>query len=533
MTAFPYIHSVGQRFAAVAAAAPARPALAFSDGRVLRYGDLAALSGQVAALLHHHGVRRDDAVALLLEKSPAAYAAMLGALHLGAPYVNLDRTSPAVRLARILDRCRPRVLLVDAAPEPDLAVAARDLGIVILGPDVAGMAAAAPPLPADRATPTGTTPAYLMFTSGSTGFPKGAVIPHAALLNLAAWAAETFALTPDDRLTNVNPLYFDNAVFDVYASLLTGACLHPFTRDETAEARALVKAVGAAGCTVWFSVPSMLMMLTTLRAIAPGDLAALRLVIFGGEGYPKPELRKLYDLLGGHARLVNVYGPTECTCICSAHAIGPADFSDGTGLATLGRLAPNFEPLILDGDRPVAPGETGELCLRGPQVGLGYWRDPARTAAAFVPNPLHDRYPETIYRTGDLVRADADGRLWFRGRADNQIKHMGYRIELEEVDAALYAVAGVREAAAAYVRTRAAWGHIVAAVSGEPGLAEAGVVAALRARLPPYMVPDRVRVLEHLPKNRNGKISRPDVRALFLPDAAGVAPTAAPEENAG
>jgi D-alanine--poly(phosphoribitol) ligase subunit 1 len=514
-----YVRTVGQRFAAIAARHADRPALNFSDGTSVSYGALDDLAARAAGLLRAAGVRRGAVVALLLEKSPLAYAAMLACLRLGAPYVNLDRTSPAERLARIIDRCRPTVLLVDAEVPAELNDVLRGLNVAVLGPGI-DVAATSPDRLEDCPPPTGSSPAYLMFTSGSTGFPKGAVISHAALLNFNRWAIETFVLTPEDRLTNVNPLYFDNSVFDVYASLLTGACLCAFTREETLEARSLVKKVEAAGCTVWFSVPSMLMFLTTMRAIPKGGLPALRAVGFGGEGYPKPEMRKLYDLIGGHAQLVNVYGPTECTCICSSHPISEADFADMEGLATLGRMAPNFDYLILDADdRPVAQGEIGELCLLGPQVGLGYWRDPERTAAAFVPNPLNGAYTEIMYRTGDLVREDEAGDVWFRGRKDNQIKHMGYRIELEEIDAALYGLAGVVEAAAGYVRERTAFGRIIAAVAGEPGLTEEGVREALRRRLPPYMIPDRVAVLTQLPKNQNGKISRAAVTDLFAKPA--------------
>lgn len=508
-----YIHSVGQRFDAIAARHADRPALHFSDGTTVTYGALDDLAARAAGVLRARGARRGAVVALALEKSPLAYAMMIACLRLGAPYVNLDRTSPAARLLRVLDRCRPALLVTDAPPEAAIADGLREMGTAVVGPGI-DLAAAPPDRLADLPPPIGTTPAYLMFTSGSTGFPKGAAISHAALLNLQAWAAETFSLTPEDRLTNVNPLYFDNSVFDVYASLLTGACLCPFTHAETREARPLVAKVAAAACTVWFSVPSMLMFLTTMRAIPQGGLPALRCVAFGGEGYPKPEMRKLHDLIGGHARLVNVYGPTECTCICSSYPITAADFEDLDGLAPLGRMAPNFDSLILDGDdRPVAPGAVGELCLLGPQVGLGYWRDPERTAAAFVPNPLNPAHAEIIYRTGDLVCADQAGMIWFKGRKDNQIKHMGYRIELEEIDAALYALPGVTEAAAAYVRKRAAFGHIVAAVAG---VADGERVRAdLGKRLPPYMVPDQVVVLERLPKNANGKISRAAVGELF------------------
>ena len=168
------------------------------------------------------------------------------------------------------------------------------------------------------------------------------------------------------------------------------------------------------GCTVWFSVPSLLVFLLTTRSLSSSDFPAVRKIIFGGEGFPKTKLKQLYDLFGGRAELENVYGPTECTCICSAHTIVPSDFGDMKALATLGFLAPNFDYEILVTSEAT---DVGELFLRGPGVGLGYYNDPDRTARVFIQNPTHDRFADIGYRTGDLVRRDATGRLHFVGRS--------------------------------------------------------------------------------------------------------------------
>ncbi len=510
----PQPHNVGLAFEQVAGRYADRAAIRLSDGTGFTYAELDAYSARLARVLARAGIGRRDVAALYLEKGPLAYGAMLACLRLGAVYTHLDRASPAARQRRILERCRPAAMVVDAAPPDDVAGICGELGARILGPawDIAGEDPG--PLPQTRAV-TGTDPAYIMFTSGSTGFPKGAVISHAALLSFGAWAADAFGLTAEDILTNVNPLYFDNSVFDFYAALLNGCCLAGFGRADVREARSLVGLVEEAGCTVWFSVPSLLIFLTTMRAVRRDSLPALRTLIFGGEGYPKPEMKKLVDLVGDRVRFFNVYGPTECTCICSSYQVTQADFADMDGLAPLGHMAPNFSSLLLDGDRPVAPGEPGELCLLGPQVGLGYYNDSERTAAAFTANPLNADWHECMYRTGDLVVLGQDGLHRFVGRKDNQIKHMGHRIELEEIDSALYSLAVVTEAAAAYLRERAEFGRIVAAVAADRPLATDEVRSVLEERLPGYMIPSDIKVLARLPKSSNGKIDRGRVARLF------------------
>jgi D-alanine--poly(phosphoribitol) ligase subunit 1 len=282
---------------------------------------------------------------------------------------------------------------------------------------------------------------------------------------------------------------------------------------ELADAALIVRRVEEAGCTFWFSVPSLLIFLMTMKALHAGSLPSIRRIAFGGEGYPKRELLRLMARFGERARLINVYGPTECTCICSAYPISVEDLADGVGLPPLGQIAENCGHLILDDAREVAEGEAGELCLYGPQLALGYYNDPERTAVAFTPNPRLKGVPGVIYRTGDLVR-QAGGMLHFIGRKDNQIKHMGYRIELEEVEAAAQLLPGIIQAAVVYRRVREGHGLIVAHLALPPDAPrdEAALRAALRATLPDYMLPNRFVFWEDLPKNANGKVDRVALR---------------------
>jgi len=502
-----HLSNLGLKFSEVIGLHGGRPALRETGGEITTYAQLDQLSNRTGRLLLERGLRRGDVVAIFHDKSPAAFATMLACLKTGLIYTNLDPDSPWERIRKIVQTIEPKAI-VNAFLEPPHSAELRRLEAAVL--HLRQPATAAELLRRDDAEVpgggvTGNDPAYIMFTSGSTGVPKGAVISHANLLHFVAWAQNRFQLTPDDILSNVNPMYFDNSVFDFYGALFSGASMTPIRSEQFPEPRELVGMINKTRCTVWFSVPSLLIYLLTTRALSASDFSSVRKIIFGGEGFPKPKLKQLYDLFGARAELENVYGPTECTCICSAHTIRPSDFADMKGLATLGFLAPNFDYEIL----VRAPGEdTGELFLRGPGVGLGYFNDPARTGQAFEQNPVHDRFADVGYHTGDLVRRDVEGRFHFVGRADFQIKHMGYRIELEEIEAALSVLAEVKECAVIYRKLDAGLGEIIAfAALATPRTSEE-LLEGVAGIIPRYMVPRRVTVLETLPKNANGKIDR-------------------------
>jgi D-alanine--poly(phosphoribitol) ligase subunit 1 len=248
----------------------------------------------------------------------------------------------------------------------------------------------------------------------------------------------------------------------------------------------------------------------TTKVLTASSLPAIRRFIFGGEGFPKPRLKKLYEMYGATAKLYNVYGPTECTCICSSYLITEKDFEDMANFAPLGYLAPNFSYVLLNADET---GTFGELGLKGPNVGAGYYNDSERTAKSFVQNPYNANYNEVIYKSGDLVQVDGLGQLHFKGRADNQIKHMGYRIELEEIESLLNTIPSVNEAAVIYERINESLGQIVAFVAAT-GVESNMVLNELKKLVPEYMVPRKLYVLDFLPKNQNGKIDKVALKDL-------------------
>jgi len=502
-----YAHNVPDLFRDVVQAHRDKAALVWSDRAVVTFDDLNRLSNRVALYLQRQGVRKGDRVCIRLDKCTLTYALVIACLKIGAPYFVVDPANPFVRVSHILDKCMPR--LVFSAKEPPLDLPNHRVVVVDQENQFAVLDGTGESGLEPEADIVGTDPAYIMFTSGSTGFPKGAVMSHANLLNFIQWARAEFLVTANDVFTNVNPLYFDNSVFDFYASIMNGASLVPFDAATISDPYRVLRRIDELQCTIYFSVPSLLIYFQTLKMITPSSFAHIRSVIFGGEGYPKTKLKGLFECLHDRAELVNVYGPTECTCICSAYRVTQADFENLDGYPPLGGPIPNFSYWILNKrNEAAAAGEVGELYLGGPCVGLGYFNDPELTQQAFGQNPLNPHYHERIYRTGDLVYLSKhDGKIHFVGRKDNQIKHQGYRIELGEIEHALCRIPGVDEAVALHT-TRDGISLIVAVVGSGNGLQTDAIRKEVSKIVPAYMVPGRIDVVEQLPKNPNGKIDR-------------------------
>jgi D-alanine--poly(phosphoribitol) ligase subunit 1 len=508
-----YEYNLGIRFQNISEHYASKVAIWLNKRDSISYGELNRMANRIARWLIERGITPGDVICLSGIKSIYTFACVLACLKVGATYSVFDPDSPVERLRKIFSTCRPRLLLAESnllsKLDPILAELeiipvikeAEKFSAVIQGYDDSN-------LPETRAI-TGTNPAYIMYTSGSTGIPKGALITHANVLNLIEWSGETYSITPADILTNVNPLYFDNSVFDLYSALFTGAMLIPFSKEEARDPKLLVEKIDAAGCTQWFSVPSLLIFLQTMKATDGKHLRSIRRFIFGGEGYPKAKLKKLYDVYSDTSEFFNVSGPTECTCICSSYKLTAQDFIDMQGLPPLGSI-------LNEDSRKVADGELGELCLLGPNVGKGYYNDPDRTALGFVQNPYNNKFQEIMYKTGDLVRLDPDnGKLYIYGRKDNQIKHMGYRIELEEIEAALHRLDYISEAAALHSNATGL-SRIVAVVASRETFEDEHLRMDLKLFLPDYMIPSVFYREDTLPKNPNGKVDRRQLTEKYL-----------------
>lgn len=506
-----YLYNLGQKFEALTEESGDSIAIRFLDGSNTTYSELNHLSGKIAHWMIKMGIKHGDVVAIFNIKTSQSYAVMLACLKIGATYTNLDYNSPTERLRRMISLCKPVLFFTDKKFLPRIDETGFDSAkVFVINTDVfiEQVSLCDSSLPEINIQVNGGTPAYLMFTSGSTGFPKGVVITHANILNFIDWTRITYETKQGDIFTNINPMHFDNSVFDFYASLFTGASLVPVTEDLTKNPRRMLDALNKVGPTVWFSVPSMLVFVLKLRALKESDLADLRIVTFGGEGFPKNQLRNLWNYWKNRVKFINVYGPTECTCICSSYTVTEKDIQSDD-LLPLGPIAPNFDFLIIDEYlKPVGAGQTGELCISGPNVGFGYFNNPEKTREAFIQNPINESHRDIIYRSGDLVRyGAAENLLYFCGRRDNQIKRMGYRIELEEIENALSSLSYVEENAVIYLKGDDDNGRIIACLRLRSH-DDKSILSDLAKLLPAYMMPNEIKLYEHLPKNQNGKIDR-------------------------
>lgn len=517
----------------ITAQAHARPgAVAVVAGdEALTYGELESLSDRLAWMLLDRGCLPGDRVAFLLPKSPSAIVAMLGILKAGAVYVPMDTASPPARLALIAGAAAPSWLLTTAAGDPTVeqlltAVgpgSTMQVGWLDHRSDHQGSRVGAFDLAEIRSCPDGPPPplrapdgtAHILFTSGSTGHPKGVVITHAMVLAFLRWAVPHFGIDETDRNSGHSPLHFDLSTFDVFGTLRAGAQLHLVPAELRLSGTGLTDWIRSSALTQWFSVPSVLGYVHRLDGLRRGDLPALRRVMWCGEVLPTPSLIYWMERLP-HVTFTNLYGPTEATIASSHHTVGMVP-SSITEPIPIGRACDGEELLVLDAERrPVPDGTVGDLHIAGSGLSPGYWRAPELTASAF--GTLPGSPGQRIYRTGDLASRSADGLHWFHGRSDSQIKSRGYRIELGEVETALHAVEGLRDCAVVAVRSDSFEGwSICGAYVLHDGteLTPATIRRALGRAIPGYMVPTRWLALPALPLNDNGKVDRPALRARF------------------
>jgi len=513
---------------------PDSPALVFQNERT-SYGDLVRAAAHLA-----HGLQtapawpshanRPPRVGILGSRSRDALTAMLGACWAGASYVPIGLKLPQERMLAILAQCQLDALIVaqDAiqllTPQllqacPPLLICQGDAPASSPAPERPGQhilqACALPAMePAAPVAMEAQDPAYIIFTSGTTGVPKGVMVSVASARHYAASIARTLELRADDRALETCDLSFDFSVHNMYATWEAGAALYLLPATQVMNA---VKFARANALTVWNSVPSLAGMLAQLKTLAPGSLPSLRLTVFGGEQLPESTVHT-WRSAAPHSAIVNLYGPTEATVFCMIQR-EPFVVTAGRGVVAIGQVLPGCSAAVLDdAGQPLADGQPGELAIGGVQLALGYLDAPELTARRF---PQHDG--ARWYRTGDLAVCDAQGVFHCLGRIDNQVKIMGYRVELEEIEAHLRSASGVELVAAVAwpVVDGIAKGSVgFVGVSASQSIDQAAVITRMKQSLPAYMVPNRIVALEAMPLNTSGKVDRRALLAQLQDGAA-------------
>jgi amino acid adenylation domain-containing protein len=491
--------------------------------KAITFRELEQRSNQLANALIAQGVRPGDRVGIYLHKSPDAIVGIFGILKTGACYVPVDANAPGPRLVEIARQCEFRALITSSNLFGKLGSDFENdcsnskvffVDHVPEGPGSPAWITFADSLPSQStelpAVPlTDQDLAYILFTSGSTGTPKGVMLSHLNGLTFVNWAAETFAITSDDRLSNHAPFNFDLSVFDIFVAMKAGATLCLVPEGLAIYPLQLSSFIEKQRITVWYSVPMVLTQLQARGKLHERDLSSLRLILFAGEVFPTKHLRALMEKLP-HPRYANLYGPTE-TNVCAYYEVEPLSADDDTTIP-IGRACANTELIAIDanGARVTAPGEEGLLYARGSTVMQGYFGRAELTKSCFIPNPFAVGREEKLYCTGDWVTLNERDEYLFIGRRDHMIKTRGYRVELGEIESVMIAHPEVEEAVALPIPDEAIGNTIWAIVTTVEGssLDLLQLKRHCAVKLPPYMVPEKISFRDSLPRTDNGKIDR-------------------------
>jgi amino acid adenylation domain-containing protein len=494
---------------------PKRVAVEMPGGGKITYRDLAALSDRLRDRLRRIGVVPGDRVGICCPKSIDTVAAIFGILKAGAAYVPSDPYAPATRNAYIFADCQVKAVIVEEKLAASLRSELQKLNatpqfFVVAGPDdgsaltsALDLAKEGDPAPsAPRATSGPDDLAYILYTSGSTGYPKGVMISQRNAASFVDWCSEVFQPVPEDRFSSHAPFHFDLSILDIYLPIKHGATLVLIGYELGKEPAGLAALIADKRITHWYSAPSILALLVQYGNLPSRDYSALRAVLFAGEVFPVRHLRALKELLP-HPRYYNLYGPTE-TNVCTWHEIPPFVPPDRTQPYPIGKTCSHCRARVVDSDgRDVRRGDEGELVIAGPSVLMGYWNRLEQTARAFLPTADGERW----YRTGDVVYEDEIGDFIFRGRRDRMVKRRGYRIELDEIEACLYRNPTVRQAA---VIARETENGVTIKAFCVPRDGRKLSLIALKTfcseHLPVYMVPDTFAFPSFLPTTSTDKV---------------------------
>jgi len=465
---------------------------AFSDEKEsVTFSRLLELGRRIGSSIAGHVRDTHRPIAVLTSHSACDIAAFIGVLYAGCFYIPLDAAAPDVYTTNRLRTIAP-AMTIEACTLDDLPQETPDLER----------------LETIRRHVLPTDPAYAIFTSGSTGAPKAALISHGSVVNLAEWFFETFGFSERTIFAAQAPLFFDASVKEIYSTLRNGCTTYFLPKKLFFSPLKVISRVREVGATVLPWAAAAMKMIANSGVFEQSIPESVEDVIFGGENMPSKTLN-IWKRALPRVRFTNVYGPSETTVDC-AYYTAYRELSDSVSVP-IGYPTRAMELLLLDEyGKPVPDGDPGEIYVRGAGVGLGYYGDPVQTAQSFVQNPLNPKYRDIVYRTGDIAKRNEYGELVFLARADDQVKHMGSRIELGEVESVAAGIDGVRLVCCAYDKQRS---KLIMFYEGS--LSEQDLSICLNAGLPRYMCPNVVIKVDEMPVTPNGKVDRIRVRDVY------------------
>ena len=470
------------------------------------YKELTELSKKIGTKLTEYFEPRNP-IPVLMEKGKDTLATFFGAVYAGCFYVLLNPDLPKVRLEHIVNVLGAKNIVTDKAHKESALELINEDNIIYIE-DLKNTEINEEKLKKIRENVLDLDPLYANFTSGSTGIPKGVLVGNRSVIDFIDNFTEIFNITEKDIIGNQAPFDFDVSVKDIYSSIAKGATLVIIPKRLFSIPAELLDYICSNNVTTLIWAVSALCLITTFHALDYKTPDTVNKILFSGEVMPIKHLKQWIEHLP-NAMFVNLYGPTEITCNCTYHIV---DKTKEYEKIPVGKAFPNEQVFLLDeNDKLVTDIDTqGEICVKGTCLALGYFNNKEQTNLRFVQNPLNDKYIDMIYKTGDLGEYNKDGEIVFLGRKDFQIKHMGHRIELEEIERAMEKVNGVERSCCIFNEQK---GKLYGFYVGNTEKDE--VIKYLKENLPVFMVPNKITQIEKFPITKNGKIDRKELALMM------------------
>ena len=478
----------------------------FTDmNRKATFSDVMAKARSIGSFLAEHGTHRP--VAILIDKTVNCIDVMLGALYAGDFYIVVDVHSPQDRIENIL-KTLDRPLVVTDMQSEELAKSL--CSGYYLYESMVGTVVNEDAIATVRSHMCDMDTAYILFTSGSTGMPKGTVISHRALISYVNWVTVEFGFDEETSFGSQTPLYFSMSVTDFYSTIKCGCTYNIIPKQHFSFPLNLVAYLNEYKINTIYWVPTAISILSNWKVFDVEKPKYLKKVLFAGEVMPTKQLNYWIHNLDSVITYANLFGPTETTDICTFYVVN-REFADDESLP-IGKHCDNCDVFIVNAEGKLAKdGEEGELFVRSTFIADGYYKNPEKTAESFVQNPINNYYPELVYRTGDIVKYNEKGELIYLTRKDFQIKRMGYRIELGEIEAGANSVPKVKACACIYDKESDCLALIYEGAVKDSNV----VLEAVKNKVPPYMTPDKVLRIKEMPKNANGKLDRKALKEVY------------------